>query len=82
MKLHIITPDAKVLEGDVDAVTLPGTKGSFQVLRNHAPIISSLEKGEVKVRSSKGEDSIVKISGGVVEVLNNKVTVLAESTEE
>jgi F-type H+-transporting ATPase subunit epsilon len=78
MLLEIYTPDQKVFEGQVDSATFPGTKGSFQVLNNHAPLISTLEKGTVvyKVKNTKEE---VAIAGGVVEVLNNKVVLLAES---
>jgi len=78
MLLEIYTPDRKVFEGQVDSATFPGTKGSFQVLNNHAPLISTLDKGTVvyKIKNSKQE---VTIAGGVVEVLNNKVVLLAES---
>lgn len=78
MYLEIITPDRKVFEGYVDAATFPGTKGSFQVLRNHAPLISSLTEGTLKYRNEK-EEATIRISGGVVEVLNNNITALIES---
>ncbi len=78
MYLEILTPDQKVFSGDITSVQVPGTAGSFEVLTNHAPIISTLEKGEVKVRLAKDE-TIFKIDGGVVEVLHDKVIVLAES---
>jgi F-type H+-transporting ATPase subunit epsilon len=78
MNLEILTPDKKVYEGEVTAVTVPGTLGSFQILRDHAPIISTLEDGEVKVKSGNGEE-IFNIKGGVVEVLDNKIIVLAEA---
>ncbi len=78
MTLEILTPDKKVFEGDVTAVTVPGTLGSFQILKDHAPIISTLEDGPVIV---KGNNSIenFNIKGGVVEVLDNKIIVLAEA---
>lgn len=81
MLLEIYTPDKKIFEGQVDSATFPGTKGSFQVLNNHAPLISTLDKGTVvyKIKNSKEE---VIIAGGVVEVLNNKVILLAESVLE
>ncbi len=82
MKIEVITPDKKVLSGDVEATTLPGAMGSFQVLRNHADLISALEEGPIKVRSTAGAEQSVTISGGVVEVLDNKITVLAESVIE
>jgi len=78
MTLEILTPDKKVFEGDVTTVTVPGTLGSFQILRGHAPIISTLEDGQVIVKSTTGEN-IFNIKGGVVEVLANKIIVLAEA---
>ena len=82
MYLEIITPERKVYEGGVDLVTLPGSKGSFQVLNNHAPIISSLDAGEVVYKDKKGAEHSVTVDGGVVEVLFNKITVLAESSNQ
>ncbi|GAB1462355.1 ATP synthase F1 subunit epsilon [Pedobacter sp.] len=78
MNLEILTPDKKVFEGEVTSVTVPGTSGSFQILRDHAPIISTLEDGQVIVKEVKGENSY-NIKGGVVEVLDNKIIVLAEA---
>ena len=77
MTLEILTPDKKVYEGDVTAVTVPGVLGSFQILRDHAPIISTLEDGPVIIKSKTGEETFV-IRGGVVEALKNKIIVLAE----
>jgi len=78
MHLEIITPDKKVFAGEADAVTLPGTEGQFQVLNRHAPLVSTLGKGNVVVDVSGVKQTYV-IDGGVVEVLNNKVLVLAEA---
>jgi F-type H+-transporting ATPase subunit epsilon len=78
MNLEILTPDKKVYEGEVTAVTVPGTLGSFQILKDHAPIISTLEDGPVIIKSGKGEETF-NIKGGVVEVLQNKIIVLAEA---
>ena len=78
MTLEILTPDKKVFEGDVTAVTVPGTLGSFQILKDHAPIISTLEDGMVIVKGNNSEE-IFNIKGGVVEVLDNKIIVLAEA---
>jgi F-type H+-transporting ATPase subunit epsilon len=78
MFLEIITPSEKIFTGEVKLVQLPGTKGSFAVLKNHAPIISTLEKGQIKVIGTNEETSFFDINGGVVEVKNNKITVLAE----
>jgi F-type H+-transporting ATPase subunit epsilon len=77
MTLEILTPDKKVFEGEVTAVTVPGTMGSFQILRDHAPIISTLEDGPVIIKN-KTDEQIFNIKGGVVEVLKNKIVVLAE----
>jgi F-type H+-transporting ATPase subunit epsilon len=78
MMLEIITPDKKLFSGEIKAVTLPGSAGSFGVLKNHAPIISSLEKGAVKVTDEQKQVHSFPIKGGVVEVLKNKIIVLAE----
>ena len=77
MNLEILTPDKKVFEGEVKSVTVPGTMGSFEILNNHAPIISTLEDGKLIVRTA-GKEDVYLVKGGVVEVLNNKVMVLAE----
>ncbi len=78
MYLEIITPDKKVFSGEVTMASFPGTKGAFQVLNNHAPLISTLERGRISIRTAQGEQSLV-VDGGVVEVLNNQIIVLAEA---
>ncbi len=78
MTLEILTPDQTVYEGEVTSVTVPGTLGSFEVLNNHAAIISTLEDGKVIIRAGGKSEESFFIKGGVVEVLNNKITVLAE----
>ena len=80
MKLEILTPDKKVFEGEVRSVTVPGTMGSFEVLKDHAPVISTLEDGKVIFRTDKDEETIF-IKGGVIEVLDNTIMVLAEGTQ-
>jgi F-type H+-transporting ATPase subunit epsilon len=77
MTLEILTPDKKVFEGEATSVTLPGALGFFEILNNHAPIISTLNDGKLTIRDG-GKEDIFFIKGGVVEALNNKVTVLAE----
>lgn len=77
MELNIITPDQSVFSGQATSVTVPGSAGSFEILKDHAPIISTLEDGKVIIRNDKNIEIII-IKGGVVEVLNNKITVLAE----
>ncbi len=78
MNLEILTPDKKIFEGEVRSVTVPGTMGSFEILNNHAPIISTLDDGKLIVRTG-GKEETFMVKGGVVEVLNNNVMVLAES---
>ncbi|PLX05657.1 MAG: ATP synthase F1 subunit epsilon [Marinilabiliales bacterium] len=77
MKLEIITPDKTIYNGDAELVQLPGIDGSFEILNNHAPMISALKKGEIKVKKSTG-DEFFEINGGVIEVLKNKILILAE----
>lgn len=80
MYLEIITPDKKVFEGEVESAIFPGSEGSFQILNDHAPLISALGKGPVTYRNKSGEHTL-SVDGGVVEVLKNKITVLAESAK-
>jgi len=78
MFLEIITPDKKLFSGEVKSIKLPGKDGSFGVLKNHAPIISSLKRGTVKVTDEKQAVQNFEIKGGVAEVLKNKIIILAE----
>ena len=80
MHLEIITPDKMVFEGEVVSATFPGALGTFQVLNGHAPLISTLQKGKLVYKNDAGQHSMV-VDGGVVEVLNNNIIVLAESVE-
>jgi F-type H+-transporting ATPase subunit epsilon len=81
MHLEILTPEKKVFEGEVTIATFPGADGSFQVMDNHAPLISLLNEGSVEYKG-KGVASQLNISGGVVEVLKNKVILLADRVVE
>ena len=78
MHLEIITPDKKLFEGEAKSLTAPGSEGSLGILDNHAPMIASLKKGTVKVTTSAAGVKNFEIKGGVIEVLKNKVVVLAE----
>lgn len=96
MQLEIITPEAKIFNGEAEAVQFPGLDGSFQILNGHAAIISGLAEGDVKVnltekfefdsetselvKSDAKDKKIIRIriKGGVMEMLNNNVIVLAE----
>lgn len=82
MKIEIITPDKKVYEGDIKSVRVPGKKGSFQVLKDHAPIISTLEKGPVIIVDLAGIEKRFEIDGGVIEVKMNKIILLADSVAD
>jgi F-type H+-transporting ATPase subunit epsilon len=82
MKIEIITPDRKVFEGDIKSVRVPGKKGSFQVLTDHAPIISTLENGPVIIVDYAGNETRYEINGGVIEVKMNRIILLAESVRE
>ena len=79
MQLEIITPDSTLYQGDnVHLVQLPGIDGSFEVMDRHAPLVSVLKKGSVKVVAKGGSPEFFEINGGVIEVLENKVLILAE----
>jgi F-type H+-transporting ATPase subunit epsilon len=78
MRVEIITPDKSLFEGNASAVTVPGIDGSLGVLDRHAPLITALKKGSVKVTSESGEETLFEINGGVAEVLNDKLIILAE----
>ena len=77
MNLSIITPDKNLYAGEASSVVVPGTDGMLGVLDGHAPLISSLKKGQVKVTTAKGEE-LFDVNGGVIEVMNNTVIILAE----
>jgi F-type H+-transporting ATPase subunit epsilon len=78
MFLEIITPEKTVFSGDISLIKVPGTKGSFEVLNNHAPLISTLDKGDIKVITSGDEEKHFSIEGGVIEVRDNKIIVLGD----
>ena len=77
MHLEIITPDKKIYAGEVTSVSVPGAQGRFQILKDHAPVISSLISGKVKVEDGEGTKEF-DVNGGVVENLKNNVIILAE----
>jgi len=78
MKVEIITPEDVVYQGEISLIQLPGIDGLFELLNNHAPMITMLSAGNVKVIDSNNETIYFSITGGVVEVLKNKILVLAE----
>lgn len=79
MQIEIISPDKKLYTGKVHLVQLPGTLGSFEILKNHAPLISTLEKGNIKIITPQGEEKFFETEGGVVEVKKNKITILTQN---
>ena len=78
MNVEIITPETTLYEGEAAYVFLPGSDGSLGVMNNHAPLISSLKKGTVKVKDNAGKEHKFDVKGGTVEVFNNKIIILAE----
>jgi len=82
LTLEIISPNKIQFNGEVQSVTIPGTEGSFQVLKNHAPLMSTFDIGEVKVVLPDGKETTYATGGGTVEVLDNHILVLADSLEE
>ena len=80
-KLEIVTPKKVAFSGDVVSFSAPGVVGGFQVLYNHAPLLSEIGIGEVKLRNPDGNEVRFATSGGFVDVLNNHVTLLAETAE-
>ncbi|HVX49533.1 MAG TPA: ATP synthase F1 subunit epsilon [Chitinophagaceae bacterium] len=78
MLLEILTPEKKVYSGEVYGVQLPGIDGLFEVLNKHAPMVSALKKGNLKVLQDKAHTTSYAVESGFVEVLNNKATVLVE----
>lgn len=78
MTLEIISPDKTIFTGEVTLVQLPGADGLFEILHNHAPLIATLKKGRVKIHDEQGKESFIPIDGGMVEVFQNTVLVLAE----
>jgi F-type H+-transporting ATPase subunit epsilon len=84
MQIEILTPEKKLFVGDIYGVQLPGVSGSFEVLDKHAPLVSALTNGVVKILLDKSgkNNNAYTIKGGFVEVFNNKVTVLLEGASE
>ena len=82
MLLTVLTPEREFFNGKIKGVVVPGTRGEFQVLENHAPIISSLGEGRVKITAESGEIREFRISAGFIEVLNNEVALLVNGISE
>ena len=82
MTLEILTPERKIFSGEVYGVQLPGIGGLFEVLDKHAPLVSALKAGRLKILKDKNSASYYTIQSGFVEVINNTTTVLVEGAEE
>ena len=80
MTVEILTPEKKFFSGEAESILMPGADGKFEILKDHAPLISSLKEGEIRIRQN-GKDTSVKIKSGFVEVLNNKINVMVEGAQ-
>jgi F-type H+-transporting ATPase subunit epsilon len=78
MKLSIVSPEETLYEGEVKSVKMQGIDGKFQVLNNHAPLISALSKGEIKIEEESGEQKTFEINSGLVELSKNEIQILAQ----
>ncbi|MBK8425986.1 MAG: ATP synthase F1 subunit epsilon [Lewinellaceae bacterium] len=82
MNLVVLSPDKEIFSGAVKSVQVPGEDGSFQMLENHAAIVSSLKEGVVNVVKANGEKLSFNVDGGFVEMLNNEVSLLVSGVKE
>ncbi len=82
MQLSVLTPDVEYFNAEITSVKVPGVSGEFQVLNNHAPIVSALAEGKVEVKTAEGKLMTFRIQGGFIEVLNNKISLLVQSITE
>jgi F-type H+-transporting ATPase subunit epsilon len=78
MKIQIITPDKELYSGEAELAQFPGLDGSFEVMNNHAPMVSALKGGNIRLKFEDKSEESFAIKGGVLEVLNNNMLVLAE----
>ena len=78
MKVEILSPEKQLFDGEATLVSLPGSDGSLGILDNHAPLITTLKEGVVKLKMGDGKEEKFEVKGGTVEVLNNRVIILAE----
>ena len=82
MHLTILTPEKEVFNGNIKSVQVPGSSGKFEVLNGHAPIVSSLSKGIIKVTEESGTQNTYEIEKGFIEVLYNEVSLLIQGLKE
>lgn len=82
MNIVILSPEKQLFSGPVKSVKVPGASGSFEMLDNHAPIVSSLEAGQIRIIKENGEKMTLTVEGGFVEMLNNEVSLLVAGVKE
>jgi len=82
MEITVLTPDKEIFQGPITAVKVPGISGGFEILKGHAPIVSALGTGQVRILKDGGEKMTFSIEKGFVEVLNNKISLLVQVIEE
>lgn len=78
MKLSIVSPEETLYEGEIKSVKMQGIDGKFQVLNNHAPLISALGKGDIVIEEISGEEKSFAINSGLVELAKNEIHILAQ----
>ena len=81
VKFEIATPERVVFKKDIKQVTVPTTSGEITVLPNHIPLISTLKPGVIEIKDEKGEEEIISVAGGFIEVLSKKIVILADTAE-
>ena len=82
MDLIVLTPEKEIFKGEINSVKVPGTTGQFEILKDHAPIVSSLSTGPVRIIGSNGDKTVFNIAKGFIEVLGNEVSLLVQGVEE
>jgi F-type H+-transporting ATPase subunit epsilon len=82
MELSILTPGKTVFEGKVSSVKAPGNNGGLEILNDHAPLVTSLSAGNISIKTSDNQNLSFETSGGFLEVLSNKISILLETVED
>lgn len=82
MNISVLAPEREIFNGEIKAVKVPGVGGEFQILNNHAPLVSALDAGQVTIKKSNNEEMSFGIERGFIEVLNNEVSLLVQGVEE
>lgn len=81
MQLIVLSPEKELFSGEIKSILLPGIEGKFQILNNHAPLVAALTSGEVEVKKENGEKFSYQIDQGIIEVVDNQVSLLVENTQ-